>query len=164
MRGRSVYLLGSLLALVALGPWLTDYLVGRAVWELLFTLVAFSSVRTVGVTQRQALLAGGLSVPALAALWLRQLIPDTSLSGIALALLVAFLLYMVTTVLVRVFREATVTLDTLSAALCVYLLMGFLWANVYGLLYLLGPGNFQLPRVGSRTGNWGSREMYPSTC
>ena len=39
VRGRSVYLLVSLLVLVSIGPWLTEHLVGRGLWELLFTLV-----------------------------------------------------------------------------------------------------------------------------
>ena len=43
MQGRSIYLLVSLLVLVSIGPWLTD-LVSRGVWELLFTLVALSSI------------------------------------------------------------------------------------------------------------------------
>lgn len=36
-------------------------------------------------------------------------------------------------------------MDTLSAALCVYLLMGYLWGSLYGLMYLRAPGAFHLP-------------------
>ena len=55
----------------------------------------------------------------------------------ALALLTLFLLYTAATVLLHVFREETVTMNTLSAALCVYLLMGYMWGSLYGLMYLL---------------------------
>jgi hypothetical protein len=81
----------------------------------------------------------------LASLWLRQLVPAVRLSQVALVLLTLFLLYTTVTVLLRVFAEETVTTDTLSAALCVYLLMGYLWGSLYGLLFLLTPGGFQLP-------------------
>jgi hypothetical protein len=47
-------------------------------------------------------------------------------------LLTLFLLYTTATVLIGVFAEETVTMDTLSAALCVYLLMGFIWGGLYG--------------------------------
>jgi voltage-gated potassium channel len=97
------------------------------------------------IQRGQALIAGLLALPTLAALWLRQLVPAVGLSQVALGLLTLFLLYTAVTVLRHVFSEATVTMDTLSAALCVYLLMGYLWGSLYGLIYLLAPGAFHLP-------------------
>ena len=145
VQGRSVYLLVSLLVLVAIGPWLTEHLVGRGLWELLFTLVALSSIHMLGIKRGQALTSGFLAVPTLASLWLRQLIPAVGLSQVSLVLLTLFLLYTAATVLLQVFSEETVTMDTLSAALCVYLLMGYMWGSLYGLMYLLAPGAFHLP-------------------
>ena len=88
-----VYLLVSLLALVAIGPWLTEHLVGRGLWELLLTLVALSSVHMLRVKRGQALISGLLALPTLASLWLRQLVPAVGLSRMALVLLTLFLLY-----------------------------------------------------------------------
>jgi len=144
-QGRSVYLLVSLLVLVSIGPWLTEHLVGRGLWELLFTLVTLSSIHMLGIKRGQALISGLLALPTLATLWLRQLIPSVGLSRVALVLLSLFLLYTAATVLLQVFSEGTVTMDTLSAALCVYLLMGYMWGSLYGLMYLFGPGAFHLP-------------------
>ena len=145
VQGRSVYLLVSLLVLVSIGPWLTEHLVGRGLWELLFTLVTLSSIHMLGIKRGQALISGLLALPTLATLWLRQLIPSVGLSRVALVLLTLFLLYTAATVLLQVFSEGTVTMDTLSAALCVYLLMGYMWGSLYGLMYLFGPGAFHLP-------------------
>jgi hypothetical protein len=143
--GRSVYLLVSLLVLVAIGPWLTEHLVGRGLWELLFTLVTLSTIHMLGIKPGQALISGLLALPTLASLWLRQLIPAVGLSQVALVLLTLFLLYTAATVLLHVFSEETVTMDTISGALCVYLLMGYLWGSLYGLMYLRAPGAFHLP-------------------
>lgn len=63
----------------------------------------------------------------------------------ALLLLTLFLLYTTVLILLRVFAEEIVTMDTLSTALCVYLLMGYIWSTLYGLIYLLAPGSFHLP-------------------
>lgn len=145
MQGRSAYLLVSLLFLVAIGPWLTERPIGRGLWELLFTLVTLSSIHVLGVKPGQALMSGLLALPTLVSLWLRQLVPGVRLSQLALALLTVFLLYTTATILLRVFAEETVTTDTLSTALCVYLLMGYMWGSLYGLIYLLTPGGFQLP-------------------
>ena len=145
VQGRSVYLLVSLLVLVSIGPWLTEDRVGRGLWELLLTLVTLSSIHMLGIKRGQALASGFLALPTLASLWLRQLIPAVGLSQVSLVLLTLFLLYTAATVLLQVFSEETVTMDTLSAALCVYLLMGYIWGSLYGLIYLLAPGAFHLP-------------------
>jgi voltage-gated potassium channel len=145
VNGRSVYLLVSLLALVAIGPWLTENVVGRGLWELLFTLVTLSSIHMLRIKPREALISALLAVPTLASLWLRQAIPAVRLSQVAMVLLTLFLLYTTVTVLLRVFTEEPVTADKLSAALCVYLLMGYLWGSLYGLMYVVTPGGFQLP-------------------
>ena len=145
VRGRSVYLLVSLLVLVSIGPWLTEHLVGRGLWELLFTLVTLSSIHMLRIKRGQVLISGLLALPTLASLWLRQLIPSVGLSQVALVLLTLFLLYTATAVLLQVFSEETVTMDTLSAALCVYLLMGYMWGSLYGLMYTFAPGAFHLP-------------------
>src|SRR6267142_4455603 len=136
VHGRSVYLLVSLLLLVAIGPWLTETLVGRGLWELLFTLVTLSTIYMLGVNRGQALISGLLALPTLASLWLRQVVAAVSVSQVALVLLTLFLLYTTVTVLLRIFAEDTVTMDTLSSALCVYLLMGYLWGSLYGLMYI----------------------------
>jgi voltage-gated potassium channel len=143
--GRSIYLLVSLLALVAIGPWLSENVVGRGLWELLFTLVTLSSIHTVRVKRGEALISGLLALPTLASLWLRQAVPSLALSQVALLLMTFFLLYTTVTVLLRVFSKERVTMDTVGGALCVYLLMGYLWGSLYGLIYLLAPAGFQLP-------------------
>jgi hypothetical protein len=73
VHGRSVDLPMSLLALVAMGPWLTEPLVGRALWELLLTLVTLSSIHMLRASRGHALISGLLALPTLASLWLRQL-------------------------------------------------------------------------------------------
>ena len=86
--------------------------------------------------------------PPTVAVGCRSLYPRSAsvgLSRVALVLLTLFLLYTAVTVLLRVFGEETVTMDTLSAALCVYLLMGYTWGSLYGLMYTFAPGAFHLP-------------------
>jgi voltage-gated potassium channel len=143
--GRSVSLLVSLLTLLAVGPWLNEQLVGLAVWELLFTLVMLSGILRLSADRGQTLFAAFLALPAMACLWLRQFVPAVGLTQAGLGLLTLFLLYTAATVLLHVFRAETVTMDTLSGAFCVYLLMGLAWGSLDSLLYLQAPGAFRLP-------------------
>src|SRR5207244_12063679 len=96
------------------------------------------------VDRRQGVFGAVLAVPAMACLWLRQFVPAAGLSQAGLALLTLFLLYTAATVVRHVFRAETVTMDTLSGAFCVYLLMGLAWGTLDSLLYLQTPGAFRL--------------------
>ena len=144
-RWRSLPLLAALLTLLAVGPLLDEQLAGFAVWQLLFTLTVLSAMARLAVGPGPTLLAGLLAVPTMASLWLRQFIPDVGLSAVGLGLLTLFLLATAAVVLVSVFREERVTLDTLSGAFCVYLLFGFACGTLYGVMYLRSPGAFHLP-------------------
>jgi hypothetical protein len=55
----------------------------------------------------------------------------------------AFFVGFVIVALVRhLFRPRRITFDTISASLCVYLLLGLLWANVYTMIETAVPGSF----------------------
>ena len=69
-------------------------------------------------------------------LWLSKLRRSSGVSQLALVLLLRFLLYSSAMILLFVLREEIITIDTLSAAFSVFLLIGFAWGCIYGLLYL----------------------------
>jgi hypothetical protein len=138
-------LLVSLLVLLAIGPWLNQRFERLAVFELLLTLVMLSSIRRLSARPRQALIGVLLALPTITCLWLRKLIPDVGLSEAALALLLLFLLYTAVTVLLHILRAKRITMDVVSEAFSVYLLMGFAWGSIYSLIYLQIPGAFHLP-------------------
>jgi|SRR5216683_6933305 len=96
---RSVPLLVSLLILLATGAWLTERFEGLAIFELLLTLVMLSSIRQLSARPRQAWVGILLAVPTITCLWLRKLVPVPGLSGVALGLLILFLLYTAATIL-----------------------------------------------------------------
>jgi hypothetical protein len=53
------------------------------------------------------------------------------------------LAYVVFVILERILSTARVTVETLQAALCVYLLLGFLWVFIFALVDLCMPGEFR---------------------
>jgi hypothetical protein len=55
------------------------------------------------------------------------------------------LLYVTLTILDMVFTSKEVDVDTLLAALCVFLLLGLVWFYVYSALNLVSPGSFRTP-------------------
>jgi voltage-gated potassium channel len=85
------------------------------------------------------LVAASVVVEAIAAYaWPREL----ALYNHGLRIL--FLAYIIVEVLKRLFHPETVTYDTLCASLCVYLLIGLLWMNLYVIVETHMPGSIAL--------------------
>src|SRR5262249_42857911 len=53
-----------------------------------------------------------------------------------------FVGFVIVALLWHLFRPRRITFDTISASLCVYLLLGILWANVYTMIEMAAPGSF----------------------
>ncbi|UCC31892.1 MAG: two pore domain potassium channel family protein [Phycisphaerales bacterium] len=92
--------------------------------------------------RRDRTIAWFLAIPSLAAYGLCLVADNNLLWGVAHALGVAFLVYTMIVVARYVFRATRVTWNTVSAALCIYLLFGVAYALLYAILLLLDPGSF----------------------
>jgi hypothetical protein len=161
IRGRTIFLLIALLGMLAVSPWLTNRYKEAALWELLFTLVMLSSVYVLGVSRRAAMIAVLLAVPTLASLWIRVFVGSPLLTQFTAILLLVFLVFTTIMVLAHVFRSATITMDTLSAAFCIYVLMGYIWAAVYVFIFVAVPSAFHFPYVQHELGPRGIGSDVP---
>ncbi|UCD74255.1 MAG: two pore domain potassium channel family protein [Phycisphaerales bacterium] len=98
------------------------YAVGRSVRML---IVASTLAALVGVLQILVLLIDGPGVRAA-----NQLAT------------ILFVGYLITQGLRYLFTVHTVTMDTIAASLCIYILLGLLWSSVFTLTEILVPGSF----------------------
>jgi voltage-gated potassium channel len=147
LHARSLYLLLSLFFLLAAGPLINERFPKLPIFELLFTLVLLATIRRLSTSRRQARFGVVLGAPTIMSLWLSKFVADPRVSQVALILLILFLLYSTATIMFYVFSEENVTVDTLSAAFSIFLLIGFAWGCIYGLLYLDTPDAFRLPEL-----------------
>jgi len=141
---RYAILLASLLLVVVGYPFFSEMPVGpgllRAFWLVLVVAGVFSVGRSAG-RLRAALVLGVLALvprllePVVAARW------PWATEGLG-----ALLLGFVTWVVLRdVLSHQRVTSETLNGALCVYLLAGLIFSQVYTVLEATDPGSFRLP-------------------
>ncbi len=109
---------------------------------VLFVGVLLSAVWAVCRTRTAVIIAMLLAVPAIILQGL-HLALDSDGVGIAWRLFaIAFLAYAIVAILRVVFTDQRVTYNTIAASLCVYLLLGLLWASVYVVMELIEPGSF----------------------
>ena len=118
----------------------------RVVVTVLFVLMLLSAVLAVGQTRWTPSLSVVLALPLVTMYLLlikydhRALVLWTHLFGIV------FLGYTVVVIVRFLFTADRVSLNTLCAAICVYLLLGIWWAQSLSTLELLHPGSFSAVR------------------
>ena len=143
------FLLGALLSILVL-PSVLRYLgfpdggkLGSVLMSALFVALLLSALPAVGTTRRRLIAAGTLAGLLLVLVTIHTL---TELQALGIAfqvIMVLFLFYVVFVTLQYLFRTQRVTIDTIMAALCVYLLLGVVWSFAYSLVDTLEPGSFK---------------------
>jgi hypothetical protein len=84
-----------------------------------------------------------LAVADFAIGWIASATSSPWLSALQLVLWLSILLFVTAAILRVVFTTRTVTLETLTAALCVFLLIGFIWAFIFAAVEATTPDAFR---------------------
>jgi hypothetical protein len=146
---RCFYLFVALLVLVAGAPLIEPTPHGRIAVNFISVFVIVAAVATLGRTAGSFVIALLLAVPTVALHWdaLKANHPDMLIWSWAFAssLYLATLIYL----LRYVFQQAVMTADRLWGAAAAYLLIGVLWAYLYGLVGHFYPLSFSLGGVAS---------------
>lgn len=143
VRNRFLYLLVSLLLLVALGPVIDEVINIRILDELLFSAILISGIWTASREKRHTIVSVTLAVPMLCTIWLEYLFPGPLILILAKVFSAVFLTYTMMRILAFIFKVRIVTQDVIYAAVIVYLLIGVLWGLFYAVLEVLYPDSFQ---------------------
>ena len=150
-RDRFAILLVSLLAILALGPFLKGPL-GHFLVKAYFTIVLLSalfSMREERLLFRVGLVTGA---PALLTMWLGEQMQVGSKFAVAAALTAVFLGVMAVGLVRRAMAPGRVTMSRILASLCAYLMIGLAWAEVYAAVAVVSPGSFNSSRGWSQMG------------
>jgi len=134
----------------------------KGIVTLLYTTLFLAIVYSIGMKRRFAILF--LSVIGLAVL-LRVLYMQLEGAGAGQGVLniihgaeysvkILFFLYAITAILRNMFREDHISPEMIFASLCVYLLLGLLWAEAYSLLNLVEGGSFSYSFGGGDQANF----------
>jgi hypothetical protein len=142
--------------------------IGRIALSASITLLMFVAIFVTSTSRLTKGIALLLMLPALVLMWARLGIPYSSWQYILQQLLLAAFLCLVTISLIKyVFTCKKVTFDLINAALCAYLIIGFLWVSLYAVVESTHPGSFLLPEDGlgafighDQNGDLFSRQLY----
>ncbi|UCE02068.1 MAG: hypothetical protein JSW67_12515 [Candidatus Latescibacterota bacterium] len=143
--GRFAPLLSTLvLVLFVLHPLLRPFPLMALTIDITFIVVLVAACYAVADSHR-ALIVSVLTVLfAVACGVLGTLYDSTALHIISDLLTVFFFGYIALTILDRVLNTKSFTLDSIFGAVCVYILIGVMWAFIYSLIEEVSPGSFSV--------------------
>jgi hypothetical protein len=142
--GRFLFLLISITLTLVLRPFLEGFVGMSLLVDIFFTLVIMSGIYASLQSKRLFYIALIIALPALAAHWASYFprIPSTFLIGEIFGAL--FYTFLVTIILSYLFTEKEITVDVIAGAVCVYLLIGLMWASFFTVLNILHPCSFKI--------------------
>ncbi len=125
----------SLLILLILSAVLESYKYSYIVLNSLSTIVIIAGVYAASANKKSIYVLLILALPWFISEWFFL----TSTKTVFLSFF--FFLYVTLTLLNMIIKTKEITQNTLYGAVCAYLLLGLLWASIYGLINELSPGS-----------------------
>ncbi len=156
---RFLFLSVALIILLLAYPFWQRTALGVASFDLVFWGVMLTSIYTISSKHWSFYVGIVLAAPALAtdiAIYFNQ---NADLVFISCLLDLLFLLFITSVIIAHVVRQECVNLDKILGAISAYLLLGLVWALIYGALELAHPGSFQM--VSDSMGVLGSGTQIP---
>ena len=126
--------MASILILLILSAILEGHKYGYLVINTASTIVFILGVYTAGRNKRNVLILILLGLPWFLSEWIFTKSPETIFAS------VLFFLFIIGIIMDHILHTEEVTTDTLYGAVCVFLLLGLLWASIYGFLEYVSPG------------------------
>jgi hypothetical protein len=131
--------------------------------DLLVCTVLLTGLRAAAPTRRSLTVGSILVLADLATHLASVYIPDPLEFSVHYGVTLVILVYATRAILSTIVRNRQVTLETLKAAICVYLLVGLLWVYIFALIDPALPGSFLIRRSvdGNRYGHLVVHEAFP---
>ena len=140
-RGLSIFL-AALVAIIVMPALGSVGLPGRFLGDALISLMLVSGAAAAAERPRAMLIVSAITVPALLVRWTSWLFPTADLALWREISTLATLVVLCGVVLALVVRRGPITTRRIQGAIAVYLLLGFIWAQLYELVALWQPGAF----------------------
>ena len=145
--GRFSILLGTILLLLLLGPFVDGLLVTRAFLNGLFTVALSSALYSVSRPAWAFKLGLTLMVPAIALTWVSYIVTSPVLDRVGVLFTLGAFLFTAVVMVRHTLQANHVTVDLIAGALSAYLLFGLVWGLAYFLLESAAPGSLSIGTV-----------------
>lgn len=143
--GRFLFLLISIVLMFVLRPFLEGVIGITVLMDIFFSAILISGVYAISRKRGVFLGAVGIAAPALVLQWSLHALKVPLLLLLAEILSALFFTYAVIIIIEYLYRAKNITADVVIGGICVYFLLGLIWAFVFSILEYVQPGSFHVP-------------------
>jgi hypothetical protein len=151
--GRFTVLLATILLLLVTQPIFSGHFLAQTFASASIALVLLSALYAFRTTKTYFTIALILMVPSIGSRFALQFTSNPTLELVGGVCSCLFLTVTVFALVSRLFTVKSVTFDTISAAICAYLLIGVAWAYAFAIVELRHPGSFSASLFQRPTGS-----------
>ena len=140
--GRYTMLLSLVLLMIVGEPMFAGHRLAQGLASVSISLVLLTALYTLNLSPAYFTVGLLLMVPAFMTRWILHFYRTPELEVFSALSASAFILVTVVGLVRELFSVKRVTLDTISAAICAYLLMGLAWGFLFAVVAMEHPGSF----------------------
>jgi len=142
-----VFLLTCLIATLLIPAYFDHPLMGGLVTNITLSVTLLSGLYLVAYQLKELLIGILLVIPVLLTSWGDSLLPTPWNVYIANSFYVIFLCYICVLIGRFLFESSRISLDMILASICLYLLIGLIWAFIYQVIETSDPGAFKFVTI-----------------
>lgn len=120
---------------------------------VLMSAILLSSLYLVAYKKREFVIGVLLIIPTLASSWLGYIVSSSILENINGVLVIIFLSYIVFHLARYLFETNEISQDMIYASMCLYLMLGLIWAFIYFSIEINSPGSFSISNEDAASAN-----------
>ena len=141
-KDRFLFLIIFIVALILLGPFIDGFIGLRRFMELFFSIIFVTTIYAASQKRHHIIIAVILLIPTLFAVWTEDIPANNTVLTIGYICGLIVFAFAIVSILNYIFTEETVSRQTISAAVAVYLLLAMMWTFIYRLIENLYPASF----------------------
>ncbi len=143
-RYKFIYLLVSLLILFLIHPFSQPFVGARILMHILYSFILCTAIYAVSQRRKVLVIGIALLLPALFGTWLGYVTDHPTFHMMALSFTILFFAFTGILIAADVFKAKRVTTDAIFGTVCVYLMIGLVWAELYAAIEFFQPGSFNI--------------------
>jgi hypothetical protein len=142
VKRKFLFLLISLLLLFFFYPFFQRSQAGVVILDIVFLVILLSGIYAISERKNIFITSLLLAIIGFGATVLNYSLMSVSLRVTAASAYGLFFILMAVAILTTIIKTKKVTIETIYASICVYLLLGIIWTMMYSAIEIIEPGSF----------------------
>jgi hypothetical protein len=143
-KGRFLYLLVMILAMLVIGPLVDEFVHLRIFMDIFWSAIFIAAVYAVSQKKQDLIIGALLALPMLGSIWSSYILQHTGLHVLGNICGAAFFAFVIVQILVFIYNQERVSKDLIVGAALVYLLMALAWTFIFAIVETLHPGSYAI--------------------